>query len=193
MSGAGGLGFWAQAACTPRCCETKSTRFKPPRQASPSPSTCRCSTPPWKSTWPASSNSGCPLCSPAPANPRTWTTHLQQHGIKVVHVVSSVKFALKAQDAGVDAVVAEGFEAGGHNGREETTTMCLVPAVADACDIPVIAAGGLHDGRSILAAMMLGAEGAQLDLGLWPPQRVQRTRPSSRPCWMPARVRRAWS
>jgi len=80
----------------------------------------------------------------------------------VIHVVSSVKFALKAQEAGVDAVVAEGFEAGGHNGREETTTMCLVPAVADACEVPVIAAGGLHDGRSVLAAMMLGAEAAQI-------------------------------
>jgi enoyl-[acyl-carrier protein] reductase II len=95
-------------------------------------------------------------------NPNTWTAHLREHGIKVIHVVSSVKFALKAQAAGVDAVVAEGFEAGGHNGREETTTMCLVPAVADACDVPVIAAGGLHDGRSILAAMMLGAEAVQL-------------------------------
>ena len=95
-------------------------------------------------------------------NPQTWTQHLHDHGIVVIHVVSSVKFALKAQDAGVDAVVAEGFEAGGHNGREETTTMCLVPSVADACEVPVIAAGGLHDGRSILAAMMLGAEGVQL-------------------------------
>ena len=105
---------------------------------------------------------GVPIVFTSAGNPRTWTAHLQQHGIKVVHVVSSVKFALKAQDAGVDAVVAEGFEAGGHNGREETTTMCLVPSVADACDIPVIAAGGLHDGRSILAAMMLGAEAVQL-------------------------------
>ena len=105
---------------------------------------------------------GVPIVFTSAGNPRTWTKHLQDHGIKVVHVVSSVKFALKAQEAGVDAVVAEGFEAGGHNGREETTTMCLVPAVADACDIPVIAAGGLHDGRSILAAMMLGAEAVQL-------------------------------
>ena len=105
---------------------------------------------------------GVPIVFTSAGNPRTWTKHLQDHGIKVVHVVSSVKFALKAQEAGVDAVVAEGFEAGGHNGREETTTMCLVPAVADACDIPVIAAGGLHDGRSILAAMMLGADAVQL-------------------------------
>lgn len=105
---------------------------------------------------------GVPIVFTSAGNPKTWTTHLREHGIKVVHVVSSVKFALKAQEAGVDAVVAEGFEAGGHNGREETTTMCLVPAVADACDVPVIAAGGLHDGRSILAAMMLGAEAAQL-------------------------------
>ena len=105
---------------------------------------------------------GVPIVFTSAGNPKAWTAHLQGHGIKVVHVVSSVKFALKAQAAGVDAVVAEGFEAGGHNGREETTTMCLVPAVADACDVPVIAAGGLHDGRSIMAAMMLGAEGAQL-------------------------------
>jgi len=105
---------------------------------------------------------GVPIVFTSAGNPRVWTSYLHQRGIKVVHVVSSVKFALKAQDAGVDAVVAEGFEAGGHNGREETTTMCLVPAVSDACDIPVIAAGGLHDGRSILAAMMLGAEAVQL-------------------------------
>ena len=105
---------------------------------------------------------GVPIVFTSAGNPRVWTSFLHERGIKVVHVVSSVKFALKAQDAGVDAVVAEGFEAGGHNGREETTTMCLVPAVSDACDIPVIAAGGLHDGRSILAAMMLGAEAVQL-------------------------------
>ncbi len=105
---------------------------------------------------------GVPIVFTSAGNPKVWTPHLQSHGIKVVHVVSSVKFAMKAQAAGVDAVVAEGFEAGGHNGREETTTMCLVPAVADVCDVPVIAAGGLHDGRSIMAAMMLGAEGAQL-------------------------------
>jgi len=105
---------------------------------------------------------GVPVVFTSAGNPNTWTAHLREHGIKVIHVVSSVKFALKAQAAGVDAVVAEGFEAGGHNGREETTTMCLVPAVADECDVPVIAAGGLHDGRSILAAMMLGAEAVQL-------------------------------
>ena len=105
---------------------------------------------------------GVPIVFTSAGNPRVWTSYLHERGIKVVHVVSSVKFALKAQDAGVDAVVAEGFEAGGHNGREETTTMCLVPAVSDACDIPVVAAGGLHDGRSILAAMMLGAEAVQL-------------------------------
>ena len=105
---------------------------------------------------------GVPIVFTSAGNPKTWTLHLREHGIKVIHVVSSVKFALKAQEAGVDAVVAEGFEAGGHNGREETTTMCLVPAVVDACDVPVIAAGGLHDGRSILAAMMLGAEAVQL-------------------------------
>jgi enoyl-[acyl-carrier protein] reductase II len=95
-------------------------------------------------------------------NPKTWTQHLQQHGITVVHVVSSSKFAIKAQEAGCNAVVAEGFEAGGHNGREETTTMVLVPAVVDAVSIPVIAAGGIANGRQMLAAMVLGASGVQM-------------------------------
>lgn len=95
-------------------------------------------------------------------NPKTFTRELQSDGITVVHVVSSKKFALKAQDAGVDAIVAEGFEAGGHNGREETTTLCLVPEIADAVDIPVIAAGGVADGRSMLATMVLGADGVQI-------------------------------
>lgn len=95
-------------------------------------------------------------------NPKTWTKILQQEGIKVAHVVSSVKFALKAQDAGVDAIVAEGFEAGGHNGREETTTLCLIPEVAKAIDIPLIAAGGIGSGRAIAAAIALGADGVQV-------------------------------
>jgi len=95
-------------------------------------------------------------------NPKTWTQYLKQKGITVVHVVSSSKFALKSQEAGCDAVVAEGFEAGGHNGREETTTMVLVPIVVDAVTIPVIAAGGIATGRQMLAAMVMGAEGAQL-------------------------------
>ena len=95
-------------------------------------------------------------------NPVTWTARLKEEGITVVHVVSSSKFAQKAQQAGCDAVVAEGFEAGGHNGKEETTTMVLVPAVSRAVSIPVIAAGGIGDGRQMLAAMVLGAEGVQL-------------------------------
>jgi enoyl-[acyl-carrier protein] reductase II len=95
-------------------------------------------------------------------NPKTWTQHLKSHGITVVHVVSSRKFAIKSQEAGCDAVVAEGFEAGGHNGREETTTLCLIPAVSDAVTIPVIAAGGIGDGRAMLACMVLGAEGVQV-------------------------------
>lgn len=103
-----------------------------------------------------------PIVFTSAGNPKTWTKHLQDHGIVVVHVVSSVKFALKAQDAGVNAVVAEGFEAGGHNGRDETTTLCLIPMVADAIDIPLIAAGGIGNGRSMLAAMNLGADGVQL-------------------------------
>ncbi len=95
-------------------------------------------------------------------NPKTWTETLKKEGITVVHVVSSSKFALKSQDAGVDAVVAEGFEAGGHNGREETTTLCLIPAVKESIQIPLIAAGGIGCGKSMLAAMILGAEGVQI-------------------------------
>ena len=95
-------------------------------------------------------------------NPKTWTRKLKDHGIKVAHVISSVKFAVKAQQAGVDAVVAEGFEAGGHNGRDETTTFCLVPAVCEAVQIPVIAAGGISSGRSMLGAMALGADAVQI-------------------------------
>ncbi|MFM7234892.1 MAG: NAD(P)H-dependent flavin oxidoreductase [Flavobacteriales bacterium] len=95
-------------------------------------------------------------------NPKSYTSLFKENGIKVVHVVSSARFAEKAQDAGCDAVVAEGFEAGGHNGREETTTMCLVPAVADVIQIPLIAAGGIHDGRSMAAAMALGADAVQV-------------------------------
>jgi enoyl-[acyl-carrier protein] reductase II len=95
-------------------------------------------------------------------NPKTYTQFLKSHGIKVVHVVSSVKFALKAQDAGVDAIVAEGFEAGGHNGREETTTFTLIPMVKKALDIPLIAAGGIGNGQAMLAAMVLGADAVQV-------------------------------
>lgn len=95
-------------------------------------------------------------------NPKTWTSHLKDNGITIVHVVSSVKFALKAQEAGVDAVVAEGFEAGGHNGRDETTTMVLIPAVKEKINIPLIAAGGIGTGRAMLAAMVLGADGVQV-------------------------------
>ena len=103
-----------------------------------------------------------PIVFTSAGNPKTWTKILKDNGIKVAHVVSSSKFALKCQDAGVDAVVAEGFEAGGHNGREETTTMCLIPAVRDVLDIPLIAAGGIGDGRAMMAAMVLGAEGVQM-------------------------------
>lgn len=94
-------------------------------------------------------------------NPKTWTPFLKENGVTVVHVVSSVRFALKAQEAGVDAVVAEGFEAGGHNGREETTTFTLIPMVKEQISIPLIAAGGIATGRGMLAAMVLGADGVQ--------------------------------
>lgn len=95
-------------------------------------------------------------------NPKTWTKWLQDKGITVVHVVSSVKFALKAQDAGVDAIVAEGFEAGGHNGRDETTTLTLIPMVKEQLQIPLIAAGGIATGKAMLACMILGADGVQV-------------------------------
>lgn len=103
-----------------------------------------------------------PIVFTSAGNPKTHTKMLKEHGKVVVHVVSSSKFASKAQDAGVDAVVAEGFEAGGHNGREETTTLCLIPMVRKAVEIPVIAAGGIATGRQMLAAMIMGADGVQV-------------------------------
>ncbi len=103
-----------------------------------------------------------PIVFTSAGNPKTWTAHLQEHGIKVVHVVSSVKFGQKAQAAGVDAIVAEGFEAGGHNGRDETTSLTLIPMIAKAIDIPIIAAGGIANGQGMLAAMVLGADAVQI-------------------------------
>lgn len=103
-----------------------------------------------------------PIVFTSAGNPITWTQQLKNEGIKVVHVVSSTKFALKAENAGVDAIVAEGFEAGGHNGREETTTFALIPSVKEYVKIPIIAAGGIATGRGIFAAMSLGAEGVQI-------------------------------
>ncbi len=103
-----------------------------------------------------------PIVFTSAGNPKIWTKKLKDQGIKVVHVVSSAKFAVKCQEAGVDAVVAEGFEAGGHNGREETTTLCLIPAVRKVIDIPLIAAGGIATGRAMFATMALGAEGVQI-------------------------------
>ncbi len=103
-----------------------------------------------------------PIIFTSAGNPKKWTPFLKSHGIKVAHVVSSVKFARKAAEAGVDAVVAEGFEAGGHNGREETTTMVLIPAVQKAINLPLIAAGGIATGKQMMAAMVLGADGVQM-------------------------------
>jgi enoyl-[acyl-carrier protein] reductase II len=103
-----------------------------------------------------------PIVFTSAGNPKTYTKHLKSKGIVVVHVVSSVKFALKAEQAGVDAIVAEGFEAGGHNGHDETTTLCLVPMVKKAVSLPIIAAGGIGDGKSMLACMALGADGVQI-------------------------------
>ncbi len=103
-----------------------------------------------------------PIVFTSAGNPKIWTEKLKNEGIKVVHVVSSVKFAMKAEECGVDAIVAEGFEAGGHNGRDETTTLCLIPMVCEKVKIPVIAAGGIGTGRGMLAAMNLGADGVQI-------------------------------
>ena len=103
-----------------------------------------------------------PIVFTSAGNPKTWTETLQREGIKVVHVISSVRFAQKCEAVGVDAIVAEGFEAGGHNGIEETTTFCLIPMVHKAVSIPVIAAGGIASGAAILAAMALGADGVQV-------------------------------
>jgi enoyl-[acyl-carrier protein] reductase II len=103
-----------------------------------------------------------PIVFTSAGNPKTYTSLLKSNGITVVHVVSSLKFAKKAEEAGVDAVVAEGFEAGGHNGRDETTTLCLIPSVASQIQIPLIAAGGIGTGRGMLAAMNLGADGVQI-------------------------------
>jgi len=103
-----------------------------------------------------------PIVFTSAGNPKTWTSILKDHGIKVVHVVSSLKFARKSEEAGVDAIVAEGFEAGGHNGREETTTFCLIPMIAKEISIPLIAAGGIASGRAMLGAMALGADGVQI-------------------------------
>ena len=107
-------------------------------------------------------NEGVKVVFTSAGNPKTWTSFLKENGITVVHVVSSVKFAIKSEEAGVDAVVAEGFEAGGHNGREETTTFTLIPMVKEKLNIPVIAAGGIATGKGMLAAMVLGADGVQI-------------------------------
>jgi enoyl-[acyl-carrier protein] reductase II len=103
-----------------------------------------------------------PVVVTSAGNPKIWTQKFKDNGMKVIHVISNAKFAKKAEDAGVDAIVAEGFEAGGHNGREETTTLCLIPLVKQAVNIPVIAAGGIGTGRTMLAAMALGADGVQI-------------------------------
>lgn len=103
-----------------------------------------------------------PIVFTSAGSPKKWTKRLKDHGIIVVHVVSSLTFALKSQEAGVDAVVAEGFEAGGHNGKDETTSMCLIPQVCKHLDVPVIAAGGIGDGNAMLSAMILGADGVQM-------------------------------
>lgn len=103
-----------------------------------------------------------PIVFTSAGNPATWTKHLKDHGIKVVHVIANTKFALKAEDSGVDAVVAEGFEAGGHNGREETTTLVLIPQIKESVNIPVIAAGGIGTGRQMAACLALGADAVQI-------------------------------
>lgn len=106
-----------------------------------------------------------PVVFTSAGNPKAWTSRLKEKGIKVAHVISSLKFAMKCEEAGVDAIVAEGFEAGGHNGREETTTFCLIPMIAEKISVPLIAAGGIGNGKSMLAAMALGADGVQIGSG----------------------------
>lgn len=103
-----------------------------------------------------------PIVFTSAGNPKTWTPILKSHGIKVIHVIANKKFAIKCEEAGVDAIVAEGFEAGGHNGREETTTLVLIPMIREACSLPLIAAGGIANGASMLAAFALGAEAVQM-------------------------------
>ena len=103
-----------------------------------------------------------PIVFTSAGNPKTWTAHLKAQGIKVVHVIANKKFALKCEEAGVDAIVAEGFEAGGHNGREETTTLCLIPLIKKHISIPLIAAGGIATGSAMAAMFCLGAEGVQI-------------------------------
>ncbi|HTN20098.1 MAG TPA: nitronate monooxygenase [Pelobium sp.] len=103
-----------------------------------------------------------PIVFTSAGNPKLWTAKLKEAGIKVVHVIANTKFALKAVEAGVDAIVAEGFEAGGHNGKEETTTLCLIPKIVEAVEVPVIAAGGISSGKSMLATFALGAEAVQI-------------------------------
>lgn len=105
---------------------------------------------------------GVPVVFTSAGNPSTWTGYLRDHGIRVAHVIANSRFAIKAEQSGVDAVVAEGFEAGGHNGREETTTLCLIPLVKNSVKVPVIAAGGIGSGKSMMAAFALGAEAVQI-------------------------------
>jgi enoyl-[acyl-carrier protein] reductase II len=107
-------------------------------------------------------NEGVKIVFTSAGNPKLWTNYLQEHGIKVAHVIANSKFALKCEEAGVDAIVAEGFEAGGHNGFEETTTMTLIPKVRELSTLPLLAAGGIGNGRQMLASMILGADGVQI-------------------------------
>ncbi len=157
----GDLGCSEAGACTRKCCANTSGSARPPRPY-PFGVNVPLLYPNVEEHIRTIVEEGVPIVFTSAGNPATWTRHLKDHGITVVHVTASVKFARKAVDAGADAVVAEGFEAGGHNGREETTTMVLVPLVRDAVDVPVIAAGGIADGRAMMAAMALGADGVQI-------------------------------
>ena len=155
VSNAGGLACWAAEACTRMFSKNRFTKCK---TATDKPfgvnvPSCTRRRQTYSNHHRGENTRGVYICG----NPKTWTPLLKQHGITVVHVVSSSKFAIKAAEAGCDAVVAEGFEAGGHNGREETTSFVLIPSVVQAVDIPVIAAGGIATGRQMLAAMVLGA------------------------------------
>lgn len=161
VSNAGGLGIIGSASMYPEILKIHIQKCK---QATANPFAVNIALlyPQIKELMEVIEREGVKIVFTSAGNPNTWTSYLKERGIKVVHVTPSAKFAKKAEEAGVDAVVAEGFEAGGHNGREETTTMCLIPLVKKEVGIPVIAAGGIASGRAMLAAMTLGADAVQI-------------------------------
>ena len=161
VSNAGGLGLIGAGSMYP---DVLKMHIQKCRQASPKPFGVNIPLlyPDLEDVMKVVVESGVKIVFTSAGNPATWTPYLKENGIKVVHVIANTKFAQKAIDAGVDAIVAEGFEAGGHNGREETTTMCLLPMIRKVADIPLLAAGGIGSGAAMLACFALGAEGVQI-------------------------------